>query len=103
MPATDLGGGLVVHQRRANAGHLVGRDRHADSRCTDEDSPLRLAVGHGASNEKRVIRVVARLAPALAQASDFMSLGPQMLNQDLPDFNAVVIRSQRDLHRQAVP
>ncbi len=47
VAAADLGGQLVVADRRANAGELVGYDGHADTGAVNQDATVALARGHG--------------------------------------------------------
>src|SRR4051812_31389580 len=87
----------VVADRRADAGHLAGRDRRARSRAADQDPALGLAALNLLAHLARLVRIVdANLGAVGAEVDDLVAR--ERLADGVTEVHATVVECDCDLH-----
>ena len=96
-------GGLEVHHRRgADAGDLVGGERHADAGAADQDAAIEFAGRDRAPDLGRVVGIVDRLVRVGAEvAVRRAQLVERVLDQFL-QLEAGMVCANRDAHRRGI-
>ena len=94
---------LGVARGREDAGHLVRRHRGADPGPVDDDSEVRLPLGHAERGRPGEDRVVDRVLPVRPEVGDVVPPGPQVLLQPLLEVEAAVVGGEGDPKRRHGP
>ena len=81
----------VLAKRRANAVHLVGRDRTPDPGIADPDRPMTFFAGHFFGGGKNKIRIIAGLVGKSTAVNNIEILVLKKINQRILQLNAAVI------------
>src|SRR5690606_11951428 len=98
MLARGFGRKGVMNQRTANAGDLVGCDRHANSCTANQDAPVCLAFYDFTANRQRIVWIVNRIR---TMAPDIFHFVTQRLYKgyDLAlQSESGMVRSDRNFH-----
>src|SRR5690606_20668659 len=91
-------------QRGPHAGHLVGRDGHADAGAADQDAPVAPPRGHGLGHQTGVVGVVARLTARGAHVHHGVAGRLKMDHQLLLQVKPSVVAADGDPHaRRPLP
>ena len=88
----------VVADRRADAGHLAGRDRRAGARAADEDAALGLAALDRLADLARLVRVVDADLGVVSVPRSMTSWPSSASQNGLPEVDAAVVERDGDLH-----
>ena len=94
---------LGVARGREDAGHLVRGHRGADPGPVDDDSEVRLPLGHAERGRPGEDRVVDRVLPVRPEVGDVVPPGPQVLLQPLLEVEAAVVGGEGDPKRRHGP
>jgi ketosteroid isomerase-like protein len=98
MAAAHLGLFGIVRVHRAHAVDLVGDDRNADSRTTNQHRQLGIAIGNHASGVGGMSGVVGGLLRVRADVHDLVPALFEQRPDELLELESGVVRSDGDLH-----
>ena len=99
MLDTLIGGVGVVAKRGSGTLHLVGGDRRADARATNDDAAFTLTIGHSMGyGERKIGVIVVRIELSSPQVFYLIPTCLELLNKLLFQRETRVISADQDLH-----